>query len=330
MRALVTGAGGFIGGHLVKRLLADGWEVIATDIKHLSQWWQVHDCDNFDEVDLRKPLGVLADGYSAVFHMAARMGGIGEISDPLKQVEILHDNTVMTLNVLDWVVSWATAKFFFPSSVCVYPPDVTRADHLITEEDAGDLFGLRDSYSQSKLYLEQAVQYYGVEMKVYVARFQNVMGPMGDWTGGKEKAPAALCRKVAEAKLAHEDYKEMGDTSPPYYPVEIWGDGEQVRSPMYVDDCVEGILRLIETDYHKPVNLGPDEHLTINELVDIIAETAGIPVTKTHIDGPEGSRARLFDHSLLREVLGWVPETNVRKGIGELYPWVEEQVNEAS
>lgn len=316
-RALVTGAGGFIGHHLVKFLKQRGYWVRGVDIKHPE--YEPSPADEFAILDLRRWDHCLlaVRGVQHVYHLAADMGGIGYIT--ANHADIARNDTLMNTHMLEAAHLHGVEKFFFSSSACIYPqyrqqqPDLTP----LREEDAYPA-DPEEGYGWEKLFMEKLCQYYHEDygMQTYVARFHNIFGPLGTWDGGKEKAPAALCRKVAMAKLT-------GNAT-----IEIWGDGEQTRSFCYIDDLVEGVYRLVHSSYHQPLNIGQDRLVTINQLADMIADIAGISIQKRHIPGPQGVRGRNSDNSRLREVLGWEPAITLEDGLARTYAWIEEQVRQ--
>lgn len=314
-RALVTGAGGFIGHHLVHYLKNKGYWVRGVDIK-LPEY-ESSDADHFVQADLRDLTACqqACEGIDEVYHLAADMGGIGYITS--NHADIARHDTLINLHMLESARSSGVQRFLFSSSACVYPqhlqksPDVTP----LKESDAWPA-DPEEGYGLEKLYMEKMCQYYREDYRfeTRVVRFHNVYGPKGTYDGGKEKAPAAISRKVA---LCPE-----GGT------IEVWGDGEQTRSFMYIADCVEGIFRLMQSDYPHPLNLGTDEMVTINELVDIAASVAGKTIHKAHdLTKPQGVRGRNSDNSLLREVLNWEPSILLRDGLVPTYSWIATQLN---
>lgn len=316
-RAVVTGAGGFIGSHLVTYLRERGWWVRGVDIKDPE--YRAPDADEFLLLDLRDRAAAdeAMAGADEVYALAADMGGMGYISQ--NHARILHSNALINLNTIEAAREAGVSRYLYTSSACVYP------EHLQTEAQVrplreSDAFPAQpqDAYGWEKLFTELLCRYYSGDygMETRIARFHNIFGPYGTWDGGREKAPAAICRKVAEAKLA-------GDPR-----VEIWGDGEQTRSFCYIDDCLEGIYRLMRSDYPDPVNIGQDRMVTINEMVDMVAAAAGAEVMKVHVPGPEGVRGRNSDNTLVHTVLDWRPAVSLEEGLARTYAWIESQVRE--
>ncbi len=317
-RALVTGAGGFIGHHLVTLLKREGYSVRGVDVK-LPEY-AASDADQFELLDLRSYENCLraTRGIDEVYALAADMGGMGYISS--NHATILHDNLLMSTHTLEASRMNRVGRYFFASSACIYPEyrqSEARIDPL-KEEDAFPAQP-QDAYGWEKLTTERLCAHYRDEygLKTRVARFHNIYGPLGTWDGGREKAPAALCRKIAFAKLT--DVRE----------IDIWGDGEQSRSFCHINDCVLGIFKVMQSDYSEPLNLGQDRMVTINELVDIISAIAHYPVEKNYVDGPQGVRGRNSDNSRARAVLNWEPEISLEDGLAETYEWIERQVKES-
>jgi nucleoside-diphosphate-sugar epimerase len=311
---LVTGAGGFIGHHLVKYLVDRGHRVRGVDIK--SPEYEKSAAHQFELLDLRRGDNCLiaTRGISHVYHLAADMGGIGYITG--NHADITRNNTLINVQMLDAARLNGVQRFLFSSSACVYPqylqksPDVTplREEHAWPAEP-------EEGYGLEKLFMEKMCQYYREDLglETRVVRFHNVYGPLGTYDGGKEKAPAAISRKIASV---HD-----GAT------IEVWGDGEQTRSFMYIDDCVEGIFRLMQSDYRQPLNLGTEELVTINQLVDITARVAGKQISKVHdLSKPQGVRGRNSDNSRLRVALEWEPRITLSEGLALTYPWIASQV----
>ncbi|MBK8304363.1 MAG: NAD-dependent epimerase/dehydratase family protein [Chloracidobacterium sp.] len=314
-RVLVTGAGGFIGSHLVTYLRARGYWVRGVDIK-LPEFGPT-DADEFELLDLRRweNCQQATKGVDQVYALAADMGGMGFISN--HHAQILYNNSLINLHSLEAARENGVKRYLYTSSACIYPEHLQEETDVapLKEADAYPAYP-QDAYGWEKLISERLcmhyMQDYGIETRT--VRFHNIFGENGTWDGGREKAPAALSRKIAIAKLTgnHE--------------IEIWGDGEQTRSFCYIDDCVEGIYRLMQSDFAEPINLGQDRMISINELADMIANVAGVEITKKHIDGPQGVRGRNSDNSKLREVLGWEPSVSLEDGLGKTYAWIEEQV----
>ena len=314
-RIVVTGAGGFIGHHLVARLVRQGHWVRGVDTK-LPEF-APSAAQEFLQLDLRRWENCLiatAD-VDEVYGLAADMGGMGFIS--ANHAQILHNNTLINFHTLEAARQNGVRQYLYTSSACIYPEYKQLATDAapLKEEDAYPAEP-QYAYGWEKLVTERLCLHYRDEygMQVRIPRFHNIFGPLGTWEGGREKAPAAMCRKLAQAKLTGERA------------IDIWGDGEQTRSFCYIDDCVEGLLRLMASDHSDPINLGQDRMVSINELVDIIAGIAGVKVTKRHIAGPQGVRGRNSDNTRLRQVLGWEPEISLEDGLRRTYAWIEDQV----
>jgi GDP-D-mannose 3', 5'-epimerase len=316
-RILVTGAGGFIGHHLVTRLKADGYWVRGADLKYPE--YGSSGADEFAVLDLRRwDHCVLATtGIDKVFNLAADMGGIGYITAFL--AEIARNNILINANMLEASRRNGVQRFLYSSSACVYSQSKQRSADVtpLKEEDAFPAEP-EPGYGWEKLFAEQLCLYYHHDYKfeTRIVRFHNVYGPLGTYEGGKEKAPAAISRKVALAEDGGE--------------IEIWGDGQQTRSFMYVDDCVEGLIRLMASDYREPLNLGTDELISIDGLVDLISQIAGKTLIKRHdLTKPQGVRGRNSDNSRLRRVLGWEPSTTLQQGLEPTYRWIEDELRNA-
>ncbi len=318
-KVLVTGAGGFIGHHLVTHLKRAGYWVRGVDLK-LPEF-SATDADDFKVLDLRvwENCREATSGVDEVYALAADMGGMGFIS--AHHAQILHNNALINLHTLEAARLSGVRRYFYSSSACIYPEYLQGKTDVapLREEDAYPA-APQDAYGWEKLVTERLCMHYREDygLETRVARFHNIFGPLGTWDGGREKAPAALCRKIAIAKLA-------GNSE-----LEIWGDGEQTRSFCYIDDCVAGIYRLMRSEHHDPLNLGQDRMVTINQLADIISEIAGFRIVKKHITGPQGVRGRNSDNTRLRAVLGWQPEVSLEEGLRRTYVWIEEQVRAAA
>ena len=314
-RVLVTGAGGFIGHHLVTYLKKKGYWVRGVDIKEPE--FSSTEADEFELLDLRRWDNCLqaTRGVDHVYALAADMGGMGFISK--YHAQILHNNILINTHTLEAARLHGIERYLYTSSACVYP-EYRQLDANVTPLKEEDAYPAQpqDAYGWEKLMTEQLCAHYADQygMETRTVRFHNIFGPLGTWDGGREKAPAAMCRKVAVAKLS-------GNPE-----VEIWGDGEQTRSFCYIDDCLEGIYRLMKSDHAEPINLGQDRMVTINQLVDLVAEAAGVTVVKKHVDGPQGVRGRNSDNTKLQEVLGWQPTISLEEGLARTYRWIEEQV----
>lgn len=317
-RVLVTGAGGFIGHHLVTYLKERGYWVRGVDLKY-PEFTEVN-ADEFEILDLRRrdEALVAVRGVDQVYALAADMGGMGFISE--NHATILHNNALINLHTIEAARLHGVERYLYSSSACVYPMHLQAdADVVPLREDDAYPANPQDAYGWEKLISERLCEYYTDEhgLETRVVRFHNIYGPYGTYDGGREKAPAALSRKVAQA--------EPGET------VEIWGDGEQTRSFCYVDDCVEGLYRIMESDYAAPINLGTDHMVSINELARIVIDISGKDdLTLVHVEGPQGVRGRNSNNTKLREVLGWEPGIDLEEGLVPTYRWIEKQVREAS
>lgn len=316
-KILVTGAGGFIAHHLTSRLKEMGHWVRAADIKMPE--YGASRADEFLKVDLRERDNCAAAtaGMDEVYHLAADMGGIGYISQ--SHAEITLNNTRMDIGMIEAAHKAGVKRFLYSSSACVYPSHLQHNPDVVPlrEEDAFPA-APEEGYGLEKLYTEKLCEYYTQDygFETRVVRFHNVYGPLGTYDGGREKAPAAIALKVAKALNGDE--------------IEIWGDGQQTRSFMYIDDCVEGLVRLMRSDYSQPLNLGTDELVTINDLVDIVSAAAGKQLVKRHeLSKPQGVRGRNSDNTRLRNVLGWEPTIGLHAGIVPTYRWIEKQLQHA-
>jgi GDP-D-mannose 3',5'-epimerase len=315
-RIVVCGAGGFIGSHLVKRLKSQGHWVRGVDIKYPE--FSETAADDFFGGDLRDPELVslsFKDGIDEVYQLAADMGGAGYIFTGEHDADVMHNSATINLNIAQSCITHKIKKVFYSSSACIYPEhNQLDPNNPNCEEGSAYPANPDSEYGWEKLFSERMFLAYArnYNLQVRIARFHNIYGPEGSWNNGKEKAPAAICRKVAEAKDGGE--------------IEIWGDGEQTRSFLYIDECLEGVLRLMESDFQDPVNIGSDEMVSINQLVDVAASAANKQVTKRHIPGPLGVRGRTSDNRLIFEKLNWKPNYPLKDGIEKTYNWIVEQI----
>lgn len=317
--ALVCGAGGFIGSHLVKRLKGEGFWVRGVDLK--SAQYSETPADDFVVGDLRDPslCGHVVDRqFDEVYQLAADMGGAGFVFTGDNDADIMHNSALINLNMLEACQKRRARRIFYSSSACMYPEyNQMDPDNPKTAEDSAYPADPDSEYGWEKLFSERLYlafhRNYGVEVRI--ARYHNIFGPEGSWNDGREKAPAAICRKVAETLDGGE--------------IEIWGNGEQTRSFLYIDECLEGSIRLLRSDWTGPVNIGSEEMVTINQLATMVMEIAGKSQSIKHIDGPLGVRGRNSDNRLIREKLGWKPSRPLLEGLNNTYPWIEAQVEKA-
>jgi nucleoside-diphosphate-sugar epimerase len=311
--ALVLGAGGFIGGHMVKRLKSEGYWVRGVD-KKLHEHEYSH-ADDFQLADLTLQSdvrNVIDQQFDEVYQLAADMGGAGYINTNLYDADVMHNSATINLNVLHRCKEMNIKKVFFSSSACVYNEELQSSNVNPDCRESSAYPAHPDSeYGWEKLFSERLFHAYNRQhgMQNKVARFHNIFGPYGTWDGGKEKFPAAICRKIAKANDGDE--------------IEIWGDGEQTRSFLYIDDCIEGVRHLMNSEtFHGPVNIGADQMISINDTVDLVAQIAGKTIRKKHIDGPTGVRGRNSNNELIEEKLNWRPSQNLKEGLKETYRWI--------
>jgi len=315
-KVLVCGAGGFIGGHLVKRLKKEGYWVRGVDIKYHE--YMESFADEFVKGDLRDPRlveDVIDKPFDEVYQLAADMGGAGFVFSGENDADIMHNSAMINLNVVEASVKAGVKKIFYSSSACMYPErNQMDPDNPNCAEDSAYPAEPDSEYGWEKLFSERfylaANRNYGIDIRI--ARFHNIFGPEGSWTDGREKAPAAFCRKVAEEPDGGE--------------IEMWGDGEQTRSFLYVDECLEGVQRLMTSDFMGPVNIGSEEMVSINQLAKMTMDIAGKHQSIKHIPGPLGVRGRNSDNRLIKEKLGWEPNATLYSGLEKTYKWIASQV----
>lgn len=320
-KALVCGAGGFIGSHLVKRLKNEGFWVRGVDLKYPE--FSETEADDFVIGDLRNPeicRYVTDMRFDEVYQLAADMGGAGFVFTGDNDADIMHNSALINLNMLEACRRRNIKRIFYSSSACIYPEyNQMDPDNPKCSEDSAYPAAPDSEYGWEKLFSERLYlsfhRNYGMEVRI--ARYHNIFGPEGTWEGGREKVPAALCRKVATAILKGEDY------------IEVWGDGKQTRSFLYIDECLEGTLRLVRSDFTGPVNIGSEEMVTIDQLAEMIMDIAGKRLTIKHIPGPQGVRGRKSDNRLIFEKLCWKPTQPLRIGLEKTYKWIEDQVRKS-
>ncbi len=318
-KALVCGAGGFIGSHLVKRLKREGFWVRGVDLKYPE--FRETEADDFVIGDLRDPhtcKDVVDTRFDEVYQLAADMGGAGFVFTGENDSAIMHNSATINLNVLEACRGRNTKKIFYSSSACIYPLyNQLDPDNPKCSEDSAYPAAPDSEYGWEKLFSERLYLAYrrNYGMDTHVARYHNIFGPEGTWRGGREKSPAALCRKVAETPDGGE--------------IEVWGDGKQTRSFLYIDECLEGSIRLLRSDFPGPVNIGSDEMVTINQLAGLAMEIAGKKLSIKHVPGPLGVRGRNSDNNLIGEKLGWRPSASLKEGLTTTYHWIKEQLANA-
>ncbi len=317
-KALICGAGGFIGSHLAKKLKSQDFWVRGVDLKLPEFSDSV--CDDFLIGDLRDQLFVrkiIDQKFDEIYQLAADMGGAGYIFTGENDADIMHNSATINLNVLETSKKVGNRNIFYSSSACMYPEhNQTDPNNPICTEDSAYPANPDSEYGWEKLFSERLYLAFNrnYDMNCKVARYHNIFGPEGTWQGGKEKAPAAICRKIAQAKNQDE--------------IEIWGDGSQTRSFLYIDECVEGTVRLMRSDFEGPVNIGSEEMVTINKLVQMVSEISNKQIKVRHISGPLGVKGRNSDNNLIHEKLGWAPSKSLSEGLSKTYDWILSKVNE--
>ena len=320
MKALVCGAGGFIGNHLVNRLKREGFWIRGVDLKKPE--FSKSQANDFVIGDLRDPIfcqKILDKKFDEVYQLAADMGGAGYIFTGNNDADVMHNSALINLNVAYYGYKAKIKKIFFPSSACIYPLyNQLDPDNPKCSEDSAYPAHPDSEYGWEKIFSERLYlayfRNYGLDVRI--ARFHNVFGPEGVWQGGREKAPAAICRKVAEAKDGRE--------------IQIWGDGKQTRSFLYIDDCLEGVRRLMDSkDFRGPVNIGSEEMVTINQMTEMVIKISGKKLKIKHMKGPQGVRGRNSDNRLIRKKLNWGPKMKLKDGLKKTYQWIEEQVRKS-
>jgi nucleoside-diphosphate-sugar epimerase len=316
-KALVCGAGGFIGSHLVKRLKSEGYWVRGVDLRYPE--FSSTAADDFAIGDLRDPWvcrGIVDQHFDEVYQLAADMGGAGYVFVGDNDAEIMHNSTQINLNMLDVCTKRNVRMIFFSSSACIYPlHNQLDPNDPNTEESSAYPASPDSDYGWEKLYSERLYMAFsrnkGIQSRI--GRFHNIFGPEGTWRGGREKSPAAICRKVAEARDGEA--------------IEIWGDGQQTRSFLHIDECLEAVRRLVSSNHSEPINIGSSEMVSINELADLTMEIAGKKLGLRHVPGPLGVRGRSSDNRLIERALGWRPSKPLREGLVTTYAWIESQVS---
>lgn len=313
-KVLVTGAGGFIGHHLIKYLKSKGYYVRGVDVKKPE--FEKTEADEFSLTDLRIEKNALKTTYGMehVYNLASNMGGVGFIETV--RAQLMRDNVLIDINMLDASLKNGAKRFFYPSSAVIYPSTKkgNRKNIAFKEDDAYPAQP-DNEYGWEKLFTERLCEDYYLDfgLETRVARFHNIYGPLGTYDGGREKSPAALCRKIAKADDGQE--------------IEVWGDGKQMRSYCYIDDCVEGIYRLMHSEIHRPINIGSDRLISINELIDLISKIAGKSLKKRYdLSKPQGARVRNSDNTLILKLLNWEPSIPLEKGFAKTYFWIKEEI----
>ena len=318
--ALVCGAGGFIGSHMVRQLKSEGMSVVAADLKYPE--FAPTEADEFYVGDLREQSFVrtlVSRRFDEVYQFAADMGGAGFVFTGENDADIMHNSGLINLNLLEACKTVGVGRIFYSSSACMYPEyNQMDPDNPLCSEDSAYPAAPDSEYGWEKLFSERLYlafqRNHGIDVRI--ARYHNIFGPEGTWTGGREKAPAALCRKVAEAPEGGE--------------IEIWGDGSQTRSFLYIDECIEGTLRLMRSDFPGPVNIGSEEMVTINQLAQLVMDVAGKQLSVRHVPGPLGVRGRNSDNRLIKEKLDWTPSQPLIEGLRTTYAWIAQQVAQPS
>jgi nucleoside-diphosphate-sugar epimerase len=322
-KILVTGAGGFIAGYLVKHLLSRGYEVVAADIKPIDQWYQVFNkAENYSGCNLQEKQNCykVAKGVDRIYNLACNMGGMGFVEN---NQALCMENVLIQTHILMAARDYGIKEVLYSSTACVYPAALQSSikDQQSQSLKESDVFPANpdDGYGWEKLFSELLTHYYAKDFGIdtRVCRYHNVYGPHGTWRGGREKAPAAICRKIIEAKISGK------------HEIEIWGDGEQTRSFMFIDDCLTGMDLMWEKGDSRPLNLGSDRMVSINQLVDIVESIAGIKVKRNYnLNAPQGVRGRNSDNTMIKKVLGWAPSISLEEGIEKTYKWIYDQISQ--